>query len=121
MIPAWWAAVVMGLAGFRIARILGWDDFPPVFRARRWATGEIVRQSGSGNAHAGLTNEPLEVTYEYRRPLLAHFLHCAYCTGFWIALAEYGGWLLDAKWTLRVLFPFALAAVPGLLARNLDP
>lgn len=121
MIPQLWATVILGLAGYRLARVLGWDDFPLVFRLRRWATGETVHSSGSANARAGLTGEEVATTFTYRRPTVAHFLHCAFCTGFWIALGEYAAWVAWPGWTLRVLFPLALAALPGLIARNLDP
>lgn len=121
MIPMWWQTVVLGLAGYRISRLVGWDDFPPIQRIRQWATGETLYTRGSSNSRQGLTNEPLEAAIAYDRPMLEHFLHCAYCTGWWVALAEYAGWLYDRHWTMLVAYPFALAAIPGLVARNLDP
>lgn len=120
MIPGWWQAVVLGLAAYRVARLVGWDDLPPVEKARAWVTGETVQYVGDVNSMQGVSTDKPTTSYVFRRPVLAHFLHCAFCTGFWIALAEYLAWTWEPSWTLRVMFPWALAAVPGLVARNLD-
>lgn len=121
MIPHWWAASVLALGAFRVTRLIGWDDLPPVERLRAWLVGEHTARTGSGNSHLGLTATKAEDTTAYRRPTLNHFVHCAFCQGFWVALVVYLAWLGEARWTLLVLFPFALSSVVGLVARNLDP
>jgi hypothetical protein len=109
-IPSPWHAAILALAAFRICRLVGWDDFPPVSRARAWLTGETSSWSQTD-----------QIQYEYRRPLLAHFLGCAFCQGFWTTVAVWGTWEAAPRWTLIVAVPFALSSAVGLVAKNLDP
>jgi hypothetical protein len=122
VIPAAWPAVVILLGTFRIVRLIGWDDLPPIVRLRGWAIGAHLQQTGSVNDRMALTG-PVEVESEwrYRRPLLAHFLRCPYCQGFWVSLDVYLAWLAEPRWTLYALAPFALSAGVGIAARMLDP
>lgn len=120
LIPSAWVAVVLALGCYRLSRLVGWDDFPPVQAARDWVTGRHVTTTGSGNQQMGLTGG-IEEVVRYRRPLLEDFLHCAFCAGFWICLLAYGAWLLEPRWTLYALFPFALNGASALIAKNLDP
>lgn len=120
MIPSPWVALVLALAAFRLTRLIGWDDLPPIVRVRRWATGETV--------HYNTTQQPGPI-YRWRRPMLAHFLGCAFCQGWWTSLAVYGVWLVAGapghialhSWVLYGLAPFALSSFVGLVAKNLDP
>lgn len=98
--PIWFQVAVLILGSFRLTRLVGWDDLPPVARARAWLLG--ARPNGT-----------------YRRPLLAHFVHCPFCVGFWIGLAVIVSWWL---WTpvVIILAPFALNTIVGLTAKNLD-
>ncbi len=121
MIPTWWVALVLGLGAYRVCRLLGWDDFPPIARARGWVTGEHVVTNGSTNTRMGLTSEPVVASYRYRRPYLAALLHCAFCLGFWVSLATYVAWRLWPVGSVTVMAPFALSAFVGLVARNWDP
>lgn len=115
MIPSPWISLVLALAAFRVTRLIGWDDLPPIVAARRWALGESVevrsRPAGQDDVYV----------YVYERPLLAHFVHCPFCVGFWISLATYLLWLFEPTGTLYGAAPFALSAAVGLLAKNLDP
>lgn len=121
MIPDPWTAIILALGVYRLTRLLGWDDFPPVAKVRAWVVGEHVVTTGSTNARMGLTNEPVEVEYSYRRPTLSHFLHCPFCLGAWLCLGTYIAWRLEPSWTLTVAFVFAMSGAVGLVARNLDP
>lgn len=115
MLPSALACVALALAAFRLTRLVGWDDLPPVVRFRAWALGERVearsRPAGQDDVYV----------YLYRRPLLAHFVHCPFCVGFWISVAVYVAWALEPRWTLYAAVPLALSAVVGLTAKNLDP
>lgn len=115
MIPSPWVALVLALAAYRATRLAGWDDFPPIAKLRVWALGESVtaRSRPAGQAD--------EYVYVYRRPLLAHLVHCPFCVGWWISLATYAAWLLEPRWTLYAAAPFALSAFVGLTSKNLDP
>lgn len=105
MIPAPWEFVLLTLGVFRLVRLVGWDDLPPVAAVRRWLTGTV--EDGEYERH--------------RRPLLAHFLACPFCVGAWLALAAYLLWLWQPEWTVAVCVPLALSAAVGLAAKNWDP
>lgn len=120
MIPSPWVGLVLALGVYRIVRLIGWDDFPPVEAARDWVVGAKLVRSGTQAQHAGLTSSPAEMLWVYERPLLNHFLHCPFCQGFWVSVTTYVAWIETPTWTLYVLAAFALSAVVGLIAKNLD-
>jgi hypothetical protein len=113
LIPSAWVGIVLALAAFRLTRLAGWDDFPPILAARAWATGANQRRQG----RAVYADDP---TY-YRRPLLTKFLHCAWCVGFWVSVAVYVAWVFAPTEALYGAAPFAISAAVGLIAKNLDP
>ena len=121
MIPTPWVALVLALAAYRLVRLIGWDDFPPVLRVRSWVTGAELQANGSANAGFAANVDPPIMVWTYRRPLLAHFLQCAFCQGFWVSVAVYLGWRFEPTGTLYALAPFALSGAVGLIAKNLDP
>lgn len=121
MIPSAWASLVLALAAFRLTRLAGWDDLPPIVRARAWLVGEKAVTTGSSNARMGLSGDPVETTYRYRWPTLAYALHCAFCSGAWWSLAVYVAWRLEPSWTLTAMFPLAVSAFVGTWAKVLDP
>lgn len=121
MIPSPWVALVVVLAVFRLCRLAGWDEFPPVVRARVWLVGAEVASSASANQRMSITNDAApEEVWTYRRPLLADLLSCAFCLGWWLSLVAYLAWLAEPTWTLYVCAPLALSAAVGLIAKNLD-
>jgi len=99
-VPAPYAFVLLALASYRLTRLLGWDTFPPVARARDWLLGPYV---------------------EPRSLLLVELFSCAFCLGFWVGLAVYLAWLWLPTATLAVSVVLALSAVVGLTAKTLDP
>lgn len=107
-----WAFVVLALGLFRIVRLIGWDDLPPIARLRARITRERVHTNSTDSR---------ELIYTYGRPTLAHFLACAYCQGWWVCLVGYVAWRVEPGWTLAALAPFALSAAVGIVARRLDP
>lgn len=120
MIPTPWIGLVLALGVYRIVRLIGWDDFPPVAAARDRLVGAKLVSSGSTNTMLGLTSEPPDLVWVYDRPLLNHFLHCPFCQGFWVSVLAYVAWIEEPKWTLTVLAAFALSGVVGLISKNLD-
>jgi hypothetical protein len=121
MIPSPLVLLVVVLAAYRLTRLIGWDDLPPIVRARMWLVGAEQKVTGSANAVAGLTTEQPQVVWTYRRPLLAHFLACAFCQGFWTSCAAYAAWATLGRWSLYALVPLAVSGAVGLIAKNLDP
>ncbi len=121
MIPAPWVAAVLALGVLRLTRLVGWDDFPPIAKARGWITGEQVTSRGSSNALMGVAGEQIIVEHRYRRPTLQKLLECPFCAGWWISAATYVAWYYEPYWTVTVLAPFALSMTVGLAAKWLDP
>lgn len=121
MIPSPWVGLVLVLAAYRCTRLTGWDDFPPIVRARAWVVGEKVVTRGSTNARLRQTSEKVERDTTYRWPTLNQFLHCAFCSGWWWSLAVYLSWIFAPRPTLYACAPLAFSAAVGLVAKNLDP
>jgi hypothetical protein len=147
VIPSPWVGLALALAAYRLTRLGGWDDFPPIAKTRAWILGErwVAEDTPADIESLDLSDRALaligegmtqiapslpgkqpssEVGYvrpAYDRPTLAHLFHCPFCLGWWVSLLTYGAWLLDPTWTLYAAAPFALSGVVGLIARNLDP
>jgi hypothetical protein len=106
-------ALVLALGVFRLCRLIGWDDFPPIKKLRAKATGE--------RAYRNTTEKRDEDILRYTRPILEHFITCPFCLGFWLSLAAFLAWRFEPTWTLYGLAPFALSGAVGLISKNLDP
>lgn len=128
-VPSPWEFVLLALAAYRLTRLVGWDDFPPIAQARSWLIGEEwaydfpmypVIQDTADIEDIPTVTEPGEGEHRYRRPLLAHLIFCPFCVGFWISLGIYLGWVWGQDWALAVYTPFAVSGVVGLIAKNLD-
>lgn len=98
MIPAPFVLVLLALASFRTYRLFAWDSFPPIARSRDRIVGA---QYGPGQ------------DVEFRRPLLAEWLLCAWCSGLLWSTGWYVAWLEQPRWTLYAAVPLAVSAVVG--------
>lgn len=114
MIPSPWVGIILALAVFRLVRAVGWDDMPWLLRARYWLGGRNERNRG---VKVFATDE----RGTYTRPVIAKFLSCPWCVGFWLSLAVYLLWIWFPTEVIYGLAPFALSAAVGLVARNWDP
>lgn len=113
MIPTWWQFAILVLGAYRITRLLGWDDWPPIYKLRARLLGErwfFPSQS---------SNEKARVAYD--RALLAKLFHCPFCLGWWVCLLAWALWLPFPHFTIIALTPWALSGAVGLLSKNLDP
>lgn len=129
--PTWWEATLLALLAFRLTRLLGWDDLTVSFR--HWLTGlsddeysalaewvyDVEKAGGDPWEQAYWT--PGQRIPDPRRFYLAKMIHCPWCAGWWISLAVAAGWWLWPWGTIRAALPFALSALVGLVAKNLDP
>lgn len=120
MIPHPWVAVVLVLGVYRLMRLVGWDDFPPIAKLRDRIVGMTEERRGTGNAQMGVTDEKVQIVRRYRRPVLKHFIGCGFCVGFWIGVVVYVWWLFLPVACLYALAPFALNGAVGLISKNLD-
>ena len=103
MTPSWWQFVLLTLAAYRTWRLITIDTLPPIERVRQRI----------------LFREITPHEWEPRQTLIDLF-GCAYCSGFWVGLAWWAGWLAWPHATIVVAVPFAVSGVIGLLAKNLD-
>jgi hypothetical protein len=99
---SWWTLVLLGLAAYRIYRLLAMDTLLDTPRA--WLVGLGGWKEG----------QPVPRGYRHR---IAEFLVCAWCLGFWLSLAWWGAWQQWPHGTLVAAAPFAISAVVGLLAQ----
>lgn len=137
-VPSWWQFALIVLGAYRVLRLVGWDEFPLAAKLRGLAIGEHwipcepeddQAEKAAGRidaAQLGLpgkqpTSQVAYVRPAYRRPTLAHLVHCPFCAGWWISLACWGAFQLSERWTLVALTPFAVSGAVGLVAKNLDP
>lgn len=105
--PDWWEFVLLGLAVYRLSRLVGWDTVTAPLRIR------LTRMPDTpGTRYVG-PGQP--------RPLLAEFVHCPFCTSFWFSVALYAAWCAWPDATLGASSVLALSAAAGLVAKQLDP
>lgn len=105
MIPTPLAFALLALAAFRIFRLLGRDDLPPLPEWRNKAVGA----------------EEVGGIWTFRRPTLAHWLQCPYCLGFHVSWVLYGLYWWQPRWSLVAVAPFAINAVVVAWSRVFDP
>lgn len=102
-----WAFVLVALGAYRLWRIVARDSITE--KARVAATG-----------YADADAPPLEPGTRSPRRYLSALIRCAWCSGFYIAVAAYVCWRLWPHATLTGATPLALSAVLGLTRKNLD-
>ena len=98
--------IVLGLAVFRIFRLIGEDTILDTPRA--W----LVRLPKDWEE-----GDPLPEDY---REKLAEFITCPWCCGFWLALLWWGAWELWPEWTLVAATPWALSCLVGVMGHFLQ-
>lgn len=96
--------VVLSLAVYRVARLVGWDDI-----TRRW------RQRLTGWDDTQKRN-----AWPKNRRWLAEMIHCPFCASAYISVLAYVAWRYYPQATLTVATPLAIMAIAGLVAKNWD-
>lgn len=112
-VPGGWAFLLLALAAFRVTRLIGWDEITARLRERI-----LIKRAG------GVMDSvrPRNVTLQRERDnMLTKLIKCPWCMGWWVGLAWWGAWLVWPNGTLIAATPWALAALVGLAAKNLDP
>ena len=99
---SWWTLALLGMAAFRVYRLIAMDTLLDTIRARfvglhGWREGQIVPKT-------------------YRQGA-AEFLICPWCLGFWVALAWWGAWQIWPHGTLIVAAPLAISTIVGFLGQ----
>lgn len=112
-VPGGWETVLLALAAFRLTRFIGWDSLTEGLRDRYMVTTVVAKaEDRSGNERRLVVK---------RAGMIAKMIECPWCIGWWMALAWWGAWLAWPEATLIAATPWALSALVGLLAKNLDP
>jgi len=102
VIPSPFAFVLLSLAAYRVWRLCAVDDITAPVRDR--LTGRVYASEQPGRYRLGLDK----------------FVGCPWCAGFWVAVAVWAVWSWQPHWTLAAAAPFAVSAMVGLIAKNLD-
>lgn len=96
-IPDWWEALLLALAAWRTYQLIAYDEILDWPRRKLTRLGKDWEKDG----------DKIPDGYRIR---LAVFITCPYCAGFWIALAWWAAWQLEAHGTLIAATVFALSA-----------
>lgn len=112
-VPGWWQALLLGLAAFRVYRLIAEDTILDQPRRYLLRLGSDWQKDG----------DPVPDNY---RAKWAEFITCPWCAGFWISgilLLVYYEVVFDDSWSK--VFGFivtwlAISAFVGLVAKNLD-
>lgn len=127
----WLDTFLLILFAFRVTRLIAWDEItqPP----RAWLSGV---PDGDYRALASFIEDcqakgidpwahrDSEPPMSKRRWYLAKLLHCPWCVGFWVSVATIAAadpLVLHIGIVRAIGAAFALSAVVGLIAKNLDP
>lgn len=102
-VPTTWEAILLGLAAFRVWRLLAADTILD------WPRNRLVRR------------EEFWEGPDFYREKLDRWLHCPWCMGFWVTMGWWGAWLVWPHATMIVAVPWAISAFVGLVQRNYDP
>lgn len=121
-----WVFVLLGLFAFRLTRLASWDEITR--RPRAWVCG--LSDAAYDTLAAYVDEYEAEGADPWtqhaadlptrRRFYFAKMIHCAWCMGWWVSLAVSVAWWAWPDGTVRVAVPFALSAVVGLVAKQLD-
>lgn len=124
--------VILALLAFRLTRLVGWDEVTAAPRAALSGIPDAKYHELAKGVEAQRA-EGIDVWTDdrfrtppmsERRYYVAKLLHCPWCVGFWISLgvslAAYEWWL-DVSLLTALALAFAISAVVGLVAKNLDP
>lgn len=96
--------LVVGLAAYRLARIVAVDSISEPFRTWVFWTGHA---DPDGTDEPPVTSRPLTWLYG--------LVSCAYCAGWWIALGLYAAWV-NLGWSRPLIGAVAVAGVAAQLA-----
>lgn len=101
-VPDLWTMILLGLASYRIYRLISMDTILDTTRAKLLRLGDWRE------------GQPVPASY---RSGIGDFLTCPWCLGFWLALGWWGAWQFWPHATLVVAAPFVISALVGLVAK----
>jgi len=115
-IPTFLALLVVGLAGYRLTRVVTSDSISDPFRAWLW---------DRAYTHAGMT---YDFQHDTQAPAVRSkawrwvydLLSCPYCLGFWLTLAVWWGYTFGPEWVERGVEALAAVGVQAFIASRRD-
>lgn len=107
MTPSPFELLLLALAAYRIWRLIAEDTI--LDRPRAWLLGV-----------PGWLPTAHETPPDGYRDKLAVFLTCPHCAGFWISVLTWLSWIAAGDWATAAAVPWAISALVGLIAQNLD-
>lgn len=117
-VPTGWQFVLLALAAFRVTRLVGWDDITDKLRHKLLSKPVMITRTVGGEPTRSRTPVPDRV---WRTNVVARMVRCPWCLGWWVCLAWWAAWIVWPHGTLIAATPWALAALVGLVSKNLDP
>lgn len=120
-IPDAWQFVLLALAAYRVYRLIARDTITEPLRAAVSYPDTQAVSLDEQPEDEGLTviGTDTDIPKSWR-VYVATLIRCPWCAGFYVSV---GTWLLWDVWPRPVLFlatPWAIAAVLGLVKKNLD-
>jgi len=92
-VPDWWQLSLLALAAFRFWRLIAEDT---------------------------ITARPRHAVIRKIRGF-EEWITCPWCAGAWVTIGWWLAWVAWPHWSLVVATPFAISAIIGLIAANIDP
>jgi hypothetical protein len=118
--PSWWEFVLLGLAAFRVYRLIARDTVTePIREAISYPDAAAVSLDDSAD-RIEVVGEGFPSLPKSWRVYLSTLLRCPWCMGFYVSVAWWIFWLVAPHAALWLATPWAIAAVVALLAKNLD-
>lgn len=113
------AAVLLALGAYGWWRLIAFDSLLDKWRFKfflRWPhegfVGHQTRPSRGASVYSG------GVWYTTKGTWLGELVHCPWCLGWWIAVAQFGVFLLAPEFMLALAFAHACRAVAGILHKH---
>jgi len=106
-VPSPWTTIILVAAAYRIWRLLSEDAILD------WPRRKIVRLP-----YRWSEGDPIPPNY---RAVLAEFISCPWCLGWWTCLAIWLAWQAYPHGVTVIAVPFAISAAVGIVRVKLDP
>ncbi len=105
--------LLLGLATFRLTRLLVYDQITEFLRAPFHDVVEEVQEDGT-------VEEVIHIKGEGIRKFFGELLSCHWCTGVWCSILLYIGYVLIPYWITPIIMVLSVAAVASIIQVFVD-
>lgn len=110
-LEAFIALVVVGLASYRLTRVIVSDTITASFRVWLW------RHAYDDGGYDSLTERNVTTRRSWAWEKLYQLFTCPFCTGWWISLAFYWAWMFaDWRWTHHAIAALAATGIQAVIS-----